>query len=245
MGALGNAAPHSSSAFFCRLRKQLSCRSPKCALPLAKLSLLSPSEIQGCIRETNKSRVVLWHLAIRQHYKPLLAYLLKKVNYLYSYHAPVQVPLFWILSKPQTKTLQLVVSRVQHVTRLIYDLRILDHTSALQSWVTSSVTCHMYALQILHCLHSHHHQVMCPTRQEMFATTLNRNFCLRSIFKVIKCLIRKRDLLLCVRYIHFTSGNLVLFDRASILLVPENSVVYAILQRWPVFQRKCVLGNEE
>lgn len=140
MGALGNAAPHSSSAFFCRLRKQLSCRSPKCALPLAKLSLLSPSEIQGCIREANKSRVVLWHLAIRQHYKPLLAYLLKKVNYLYSYHAPVQVPLFWILSKPQTKTLQLVVSRVQHVTRHIWSEDLGPHLSTA---VVSNQQCHL------------------------------------------------------------------------------------------------------
>lgn len=80
VGALDNAAPHSSSAFFCKSRKQLSCRSPKCALPLAKLSLLSPSEIQGCIREANKSRVVLWHLAIRQHYKLFLPTCLKKLT---------------------------------------------------------------------------------------------------------------------------------------------------------------------
>lgn len=121
--------PTAPLPFFCRLRKQLSCRSPKCALPLAKLSLLSPSVIQGCIREANKSRVVVWHLAIRQHYKPSLAYLLKKVNYLYSHHSPVQAPLLWILSKPQTKTLKLVVSRVQAYISLITSENLGPHIS--------------------------------------------------------------------------------------------------------------------
>lgn len=182
MGALDNAAPHSSSAFFCRLRKQPSCRSPKCALPLAKLSLLSPSEIQGCIREANKSRVVLWHLAIRQHNKPLLTYLLKKVNHFYAYRSPLQVALLWILGKPQTKTLQLVVGGVQQCILLISSEELGAHLSTA---VLRNQRCHMYTLQTLHCLRSHRPWVMAPATQEMSDTPLKRNFCVIFSLKII------------------------------------------------------------
>lgn len=171
MSALDNAAPTSSSAFFWKLREQLSCRSHKCGLPLVKLSPLRPSEIQDCIKEANKPRVMLRHLAIHQHYKPLLAHLIKKINCLYSKHSPLQVALFWILIKPQGKALQPVVCRAQYSMKWIYNLplRILDCISTLKCWLTWSVIVfHTDALQKFEnsysCCHQYWKVLFYPTK---------------------------------------------------------------------------------
>lgn len=54
----------------------------------------------------------------------------------------------------------------------------------------------------------------------------------KTTFRVIKCLIRKSNLVLGLKCIHdFTSGYFALFDKSSILVVPENSLVCSVLRR--------------